>query len=448
MSTEYKESPFNKTAGYRTLLKNKNFLYLWLGQVFSQLGDRVTFVVFVAVIASVFGTSTSLQSWLYVAFTIPAILLTSIAGVFIDRWNKKYILIITNVLRALLIVLMPVFDNTLFSIYVLAFMVSSVTQFFVPAEASSIPMLVKKEQLLAANSLFTTTMMGSLIFGFVLGDPLINIFGLKSVYMAISGFFILSALYLCLIKYKTSEQDLQPHKTMGEFYNELKQGFIYIKNNPTVFQAMLKLATLFSIIVMLSILSIGISQQELYPGNPALGAQKFVYIIAFSGVGMVIGALIVGKVLRNLDKYRLIYTGFSIMGICLLLLAFVGLIPNTLRLSVNGWDFAFIHFEKFHLTIRMVYSYILSGIIGFGSALIAIPVQTVLHSSVSEDVRGKVFGVQFTMLSTSSTLPVLVAAFGADAIGVATMLVIIGIPVSIFGIAGYIKNSMRLIQVK
>jgi hypothetical protein len=61
--------------------------------VFSQLADRVIFVVFVAVIASTFSTATKYQSFLYIAFTIPAMLLTAIAGVFIDKWNKKYTLI-------------------------------------------------------------------------------------------------------------------------------------------------------------------------------------------------------------------------------------------------------------------------------------------------------------------------------------------------------------------
>lgn len=432
---------FDKAEGYRAILKNKDFLSLWLGQVFSQLGDRVTFVIFVAVIASSFGISTSLQSWLYVAFTIPAILLTAMAGVFIDRWNKKYTLIATNILRAILIALLPVFGKTLFGIYALAFLVSSVTQFFVPAEASSIPALVKKYQLITANSLFTTTMMGSIIFGFVLGDPLINIFGLNSVHWAVSGLFIISAVCLTFIKYKHVEQELLSERTVKDFFIELGQGFRYIKDNPVVFQAMLKLAALFSIIVMLSILAISISQQKLYPDSPAIGAQKFAYIIAFSGIGMVISSFMVGKLWRNVNKYFLIFTGFTIIGINLVLLTAIGLIPNHLHINIPGWNWGPIHLDSFYLTYRMIYTYIVAGIIGFGSALVAIPVQTILHSSVPEDVRGKVFGVQFTMLSTSSTLPVLIAAFGADVLGLSRMLVVIGLPIILLGVSGLLRKE-------
>lgn len=443
MTKEDSEILTAKSNGYRAILKNRNFLWLWLGQVFSQLGDRVTFVVFVAVIARVFYTSTTLQSWLYVAFTIPAILLTTIAGVFIDRWNKKTVLISTNILRAGLMALLPAFSDTLFGIYFLAFLISSVTQFFVPAEASSIPAMVKKHQLLTANSLFTTTMMGSIIFGFALGDPLINIFGLNFVHWAVAGLFVISAVFLAFIKFPASAFEQVPHKTFGEFMDELKQGFVYIKDHPLVLQAIAKLAALFSIIVMLSILSIGISQKTLYPYNPALGAQKFVYIIAFSGVGMVFGAIMVGKFWRNISKYLLTYTGFTLIGINLILLTMIPLIPNQLYIQFPEFKIDFMFLESFRLTIRMVYTYVVATIIGFGSALVAIPVQTILHSLVPEDVRGKVFGVQFTMLSTSSTLPVLIAAFGADVIGITNMLLVIAIPIVLLGIYGLLLKSKK-----
>jgi len=430
---------FNKPEGYRAVLKNRNFLSLWLGQVFSQLGDRIVFVVFVAVIAKHFGISSTMQSWLYVMFTIPAILFTAIAGVFVDRWNKKHTLIVTNILRALLLLSLPLFSKNLLGIYTLAFLVSSVTQFFVPAEASTIPSIVEKNQLLTANSLFTTTMMASIILGFAMGDPLINIFELKSVHWAVSAFFLISAAFLSFIKYKKGTLDTKSEKTFKDFFQELKEGFIFVKNNNKVFAAMLKLAGLFSIIVMLSILAISISQKELYPDNPALGAQKFVYIIAFSGIGMVLGSFLVGKVLRNINKYKLIFSGFAIIGFNLILLAGIKLISNSMYITVTGWDSFGVHFETFRLTLRMVYTYLISSFIGIGAALVAIPVQTVIQSLVPENVRGKVFGVQFTLLSTSSTLPVLIAALGADMLGPTFMLSIIGLPILIFGAVNLLK---------
>ena len=430
-----------KPDGYRAVLKNKSFLALWIAQIFSQLADRVIFVVFVAVIATKFvSTSTAPQSFLYVAFTIPAVLLTAVAGVFIDKWNKKHILIVTNIGRAALIALLPLFSKSLFGIYTLAFMVSAVTQFFVPAEASTIPATVKKHQLLSANSLFTATMMGSIIFGFVLGDPLINIFGLKEVYIAISSLFLLSTISLLFMKYKPTEGEKTQHKTFKEFTDELKDGFAFIKSNPVILNAMLKLSALFSIIVMMCILAISISQQILYPHHAALGAQKFVYIVAFSGLGMVIGSLIVGKFFKKQNKLLTTFTGFTVIGFSMIFLTALKLIPQGLHIAIPEWHLAGIYFESFKFTLRMIYCYTFAALLGFGCAMSAIPVQTILHTNVPEAMRGKVFGVQFTLLSTSSTLPIIIAAYAADLIGVINILFLVGIPVALFGVWGIFKN--------
>lgn len=428
--------------GYRAVLKNRSFLSLWIAQIFSQLGDRVCFVVFVSIIAHNIGTATTYQSGLYIAFTIPAMLFTAVAGVFIDRWNKKYTLIIANMLRGVILLLLPVLDNSLISIYVLAFMVSSVTQFFVPAEASCIPMLVEKKHLLSANSLFTTTMMGSVIFGFVLGDPLINMFGIKSVHYAITGLFLISAIVLIGVKEKQIDHDHD--RTISDLFEEFKQGLLYIKNTPLVLNAMLKLATLFSVIVALCILSITISTKWLYPEDPALGAQKFAYIVAYSGLGMVIGAFLVGKYWRQSSKFLLIFTGFTIIGLFLIFLTLIGAIPEKWLFQVHSIDL-FGHISKaFDLTARMLYTYLIATIIGFGSALIAIPVQTILQSSIPENVRGKVFGVQFTLLSTSSTLPVLIVALVSEYIGLVYLLILLGLPLLIFGGLGLHRVRKKL----
>jgi len=430
-----------KSDGYRALLSNKNFRALWIAQIFSQIADRVIFVVFVAVIANNFTTtSTTYQSLLYVAFTIPAMLFTAVAGVFIDKWNKKLTLVITNISRAVLIAMLPVFSKTLAGIYILAFLVSSITQFFVPAEASSIPATVNKNQLLSANSLFTATMMGSIIFGFLLGDPLINIFGLKNVYIAISSLFVLSTVSLLFMKYRPTSGEKDQHRTIKDFTDELIEGVTYIKNTPVVFNAIIKLSALFSIIVTMCILAISISQQVLYPHNPALGAQKFVYIVAFSGIGMVAGSLIVGKFFKNFNKLLVTFSGFTLIGASMLLLTALPLIHQNINVIIPEWKFSAVYLESFKFTMRMVYCYFFSAMLGFGCAMAAIPVQTILHTHIPESMRGKVFGVQFTLLSTSSTLPIIIAAYLADIMGIINILFLFGLPVALFGIWGIFKN--------
>lgn len=431
---EKKQSIFEKARGYKALFANKDFCLLWLAQIFSQFADRIIFVVFVTIIAINFdpsGKSTTLQSWLYIAFTIPAILLTAIAGVFIDIWNKRKVMVITNLLRGIIILLLPFFDTTLIALYTLAFLLSSVTQFFVPAEASIIPSVANKYQLLTANSLFATTMMASLIFGFALGDPMINIFGINYVHTGIALFFFLSALFLIFMEYKPVKKSKE---SKSSFLTDLKEGLVYIKETPIVRSAMLKLAVLFSIIVMLSIMSIGLSQRYLYPDNPALGAQKFAYIVVFCGIGMVLGAFLVGQIFRHIEKHLLGYIGILICAIALLMFSMLPFIPQITVFQFNARSLFMLYLDKFNLTYPMLYSYFVATLIGISTAFVAIPTQTILHAQIDPKVRGKVFGILFTLLSTASTLPVLITAWGAEILGIAKMILLISIPILLFGI--------------
>jgi MFS family permease len=367
-------------------------------------------------------------------------LLTAFAGVLIDRWNKKLIMIVTNIGRGCIMLLLPIFDKSLIGLYTLAFMLSSVTQFFVPAEASIIPSVANKYQLLTANSLFATTMMASLIFGFALGDPMINLCGINSVHFGIAMFFFASAFLLIFVNHKPVKREENKKVT---FFDDMKEGLVYIKDTPIVRSAMTKLALLFSIIVMLSIMSIGLSQKYLYPQNPALGAQKFAYIVVYCGIGMVFGAFLVGRVFRKVEKHFMVYLGIFIGGLGLFLFSLLPLIPQINVIQSASKNVGFIYLDKFYLTLPMLYSYIVALVIGLSTAFIAIPAQTILHTEIAPSVRGKVFGILFTLLSTASALPVLIAAWGAELIGVAKMLFIIALPTLIFGIYKLIVYKKR-----
>jgi len=104
------------------------------------------------------------------------------------------------------------------------------------------------------------------------------------------------------------------------------------------------------------------------------------------------------------------------------------------------------YLEHFDLTYPMLYSYIVATLLGIATAFVAIPTQTILHTEIDAQVRGKVFGILFTLLSTASALPVLIAAWGAEILGLARMLFLIALPVLLFGIyklVTYRKSKWR-----
>lgn len=150
---------------FRNLLRNRPFLFLWAAQLFSQLAQQMINYALVRQVADLTEASSTAIAAIIICFTVPGILFSIVAGVFVERQSKRLILIITNASRAVavllyvLTVLFPALDvgYILPLLYVNTLVFSSISQFFAPAEASMIPLVVKREDLVNANGLFNLT---------------------------------------------------------------------------------------------------------------------------------------------------------------------------------------------------------------------------------------------------------------------------------------------------
>ncbi|MCA9789874.1 MAG: MFS transporter, partial [Cyanobacteria bacterium HKST-UBA05] len=387
----------------------------------------------------------SLKSYLYIAFTIPAILLTAVAGVFVDRWHRQRTLVVTNALRGLCVLFIPlaIAHNQLMGLYACAFAISTVTQFFVPAEAATIPMIVRPTQLLVANSLFTTTMMASLVFGFTLGDPLIEWLGLVQVHWSLFAMYVLATLSVAWVgagypsKKAEARLDEQPETLAGaldELMADMKDGFAYLRGHWPVLHKIVLLAILFSVVVAATILFISFAKEMLY-ANPVVASRKFVWLITTSGLGMVVASVGIGRYARNWPKHRLVYTGFVVIGLGLLGLLATPMVTKTMGLAVPGLGMVY--------SYKLLYAHTITFVMGLGAAFVAVPLQSVLHIMIPEDKRGKVLGIQFTLLSACSTFPVLLAGLGAEWLGAGSMLLLGGAPLLMLGLWGLYDGNVK-----
>ena len=169
-ASAFSEAATSADSGFWPVLQNRSFLVLWSGQIFSQLADKVYLVLMIAIIGSRFeAPGQAISGWVsavMVAFTIPAVLFGSLAGVYVDRWNKQSVLVFTNLLRGSLVIALPLglwlaqdwgqigpVPVGFGLLLAITFAVSTLTQFFAPAEQALIPLIVKKSRLLSANSL-------------------------------------------------------------------------------------------------------------------------------------------------------------------------------------------------------------------------------------------------------------------------------------------------------
>ncbi|NES07722.1 MAG: MFS transporter [Okeania sp. SIO2F4] len=408
--------------GLLPVLKNRKFLILWGGQVFSQLADKVYLVLMIAIIANQFqAADQTISGWvsaIMIAFTIPAVLFGAGAGVYVDRWPKKAVLVVTNIVRGGLVLILPIilllsnnfnlgnlplgFCLMLF----LTFLVSTLTQFFAPAEQAVIPLIVEKRHLLSANSLYTTTMMASVIIGFAMGDPLLELadslvakigFGeALGKELVVGGSYAIAGLLLILLK--TGEQKNLSDKEQPHILADLVDGLGYLKNNHRVRNAIIQQIILFSIFAALAVLAVRLA--EIIPG---MEAEEFGLLLAAAGVGMGIGAGIVGQLGHWLSHFQL-----SLIGS-------VGMAVSLVGLSIFN--------QEFWVAMGLI------GILGMFGALVGVPMQTTVQAETPEEMRGKVFGLQNNAVNIALSLPLALAG---------VMETFLGLPKVLLGLAGMV----------
>src|SRR6202048_2775140 len=146
-----------RVASFGRVLKNRSFLLLWLAQLLSQIFFNAANYGVIAKVTAV-THSTLFVGLAIVSFTLPAVPFSLIAGVYVDYLNKRLVLWASNASRAvatgLIVLALLLNPHSVVPLFFLAFAISLITQFFMPAEASSIPLLVSRNDLVPALSLF------------------------------------------------------------------------------------------------------------------------------------------------------------------------------------------------------------------------------------------------------------------------------------------------------
>jgi MFS family permease len=167
------QAPDRRPIDYRRLFRNRSFVALWLGQTVSFIGDYFYWLAIPILVEQL--TGSALQVGLSViASTLPFLLLGPVAGVFVDRWDRKRTMIVSDLLRGLLVLacLLVRTPEQVWIYYVVAFLMSCVSRFFFPAQNATLPSIVTgKEDLLAANGLMQIVQTA----GFLIGPALARI---------------------------------------------------------------------------------------------------------------------------------------------------------------------------------------------------------------------------------------------------------------------------------
>lgn len=414
-STEASDN-LTESNGFLSVLKNRNFLALWSGQVFSQLADKVYLVLMIALISSRFqAADQTISGWvsaIMIAFTIPAVLFGSVAGVYVDRWSKKGVLVSTNLVRGLLVLALPVLlwvsqdwgaiaglPISFCLMLVITFLVSTLTQFFAPAEQSAIPLIVQRQHLLSANSLYTTTMMASVIIGFAIGEPLLAVAdqwleqfdggsGIGKE-LLVGGSYAIAGLILIVMH--TGEQPKDQDQEQPHVWADIRDGLSYLGKQPMVRNAIIQLVLLFSVFAALAVLAVRLAEVI-----PDITSSQFGFLLAAAGAGMAVGAGIIGQFGQRFSRSQL-----SLYGSIGMAASLAGLAYYTDRL----WP-----------------ALILIGVLGTFAAIIGIPMQTTIQEETPEAMRGKIFGLQNNAVNIALSLPLALAGVAETLWGLTPVL--------------------------
>ncbi len=230
-------------VGYIELVRrNRSFRYLWLGQVVSQMGDWFDTIALYTIILSLTGSGRNV-GLLMVARFVPSFAFGSISGVLADRFSRRAIMIVSDLLRAVIVLgfLFVRRADQLWIIYVITVLQLAFSTFFEPAKTAAIPSIVDDRELLSANAITSVTWSAMLTLGAAIGGVVTGLFGTNVAFMLDSASFLASAAFIARIRFPRRPRREKAKVTIGKALGitDTVEGASYVKHRPRVLALLL-----------------------------------------------------------------------------------------------------------------------------------------------------------------------------------------------------------------
>ena len=440
------------TGAFLELLKNRNFMILWIAQILSQTAQQIINLALVIQVSVISGSSTAV-ALIIICFTIPGILFASPAGVFVERNSKKLMLVLTNLLRGVMVLAYVITDANwgpgavLPIFYIVTLLFSSVSQFFNPAELAMIPLLVKRSQLVAANSLFNLSFTACQLVGFVILGPLLlgpvlhNDYA--KLYLILFGLFVACAVLTYFLPQDEAAMTAAERRRRGEKVGvtevaagateiarsgfqsakeELIEGWAFIRRDRVIMAAIVYWSIAITVFMMLGTIGPLFLEKVL-----EIDPRQLYTILVPGGIGLLVGVLIVGRVATPANRDTMINWALFLAGAVLLLFALIK--------PIMDWLFGLSGNEPPDILVLSLLG-LMTFLLGLLNSFIGVPAQTALQERTPEKIRARVFSVFFTVSNAILIVPVLLAGAMADAIGYPQTVALMGVLVLVIAGVG------------
>ena len=399
---------------------NRNFLRFWLAQLISQFGDRVHQMALVGLIAAR-SPGSSMELAKLLAFTIiPVFIIGPVAGVYVDRWDRRATLFICDFIRGLLVLCIAFYlmdRHSLVPLYAAVFLIFSFSRFYVPAKMSFIPQMVQKQDLLIANSLITVTGMIALVLGALFGGLIVEYAGSRGgfIWDAVT-FFISGSLVFSISNIRqwrinkerivgTGREMIQAEKTV---WKEINEGIRYIFCQKKIRFIFVMMSVLFAAAGGIYVVLITFIQDTFKTVTKDLG-----FLAVPLGIGLFLGSVAYGRWGTKVSKWKMIFWSLILGGFMIAL--FAAFVQGT----HNRW-------------LAMG----LALVVGFVIGPVVIASNTVVHEVCASTMSGKVFSALEFVMHLAFLLAMLASAYAAEYISRVWILMAVGViflGVGVFG---------------
>jgi MFS family permease len=394
-------------TGMFTVLRNRNFLALWLSQLVSKLGDNFAVVAALVLINQLAARSGLAVVVIATAMTIPQ-LFALVSGVFVDRFSRKTVMIASDLLRAavILLALLVRQPSDLYILYLTAFVVMGLSAVYIPARNATLPNLVPEEELLTANALIQATELVSLIAGASLATLIISLTSTSTAFIFDSITFAVSALFLVALQIpsgQASAASYAPGSELRKFWAGFVEGVRYIASNKPLLQLM----------AITTIATLGLSATVLlaaayFTQLLGISAEYLGLLSATEGLGMAFGALLISAYASWARSRQIVSIAMLLLGIGILLFA-----------------------------IAPVYWLVLLGALIVGICVVSArtTLAAMTQALVPDAQRGRVESAMVTVIGIGTMGALIMAGILGDIVGPRSVFAVTGVVVLLAGFA-------------
>lgn len=397
----------NAKTGMLSVLKDRDFLALWLSQLVSKIGDNFAVVAALVVINELAVRAGLAVVVIAAAMTIPQLFALA-SGVIVDRFSRKAVMIVSDLLRAavILLALLVHEPGQLYILYVAAFLVMALSALYIPARNASIPNMVSEDDLLTANALIQATELVSLIAGASLATLVIGLTSTSTAFVIDSATFVLSAIFLLAAHIPQGKPAVVPSGRGGEFRNfweGFTEGVRYIASNKPLLQLM----------AITTVATLGLSATVLlaaayFTQLLGISAQYLGLLSATQGIGMLIGALLISAYASWARSRQIVSITMIVLGCGILVYA-----------------------------LAPVYWLVLIGALVVGLCVVSArtTLAAMTQALVPDSQRGRVESAMVTVIGIGTMGALIMAGVLGDLVGPRIVFFITGIVVLAAGIA-------------